>query len=127
MENHLQLTVHSRPTGIVIYIRPVACAKKRPSRHTMDPVTAIGVASVAISFLEFTITVYTTFHEIKSSVGGIRKEDADIREAEEKMQEHVGAFKEAKERSDPPSAGTEPRAIHREEYQYLTKADGSAR
>lgn len=48
----------------------------------MDPATAIGVASAAITFMDFTITVCQTFREIKSSTDGATKENADIEEAE---------------------------------------------
>lgn len=49
----------------------------------MDPATAIGVASAAIGFLDFTIRVCKTFHEVKTSTDGITKENADIAQTEE--------------------------------------------
>lgn len=71
----------------------------------MDPVTAIGVASAAISFVDFAIGVCETFYEIKSSTDGTTKENADIREAEEtckRMSEHL---KEQKSEASRPQLG----------------------
>lgn len=44
----------------------------------MDPASAIGVASAAITFLDFSIDVCKTFSQIITSDEGIAKHDADV-------------------------------------------------
>ncbi|KAM0717481.1 hypothetical protein Q7P37_007333 [Cladosporium fusiforme] len=49
-----------------------------PPGSPMDPATAIGVASAAITFLDFTVDVCMKFGEIISSTDGATKENAEI-------------------------------------------------
>lgn len=73
----------------------------------MDPATAIGVASAAITFMDFTITVCQTFREIKSSRDGATKENADLEEAEGRCKRMSEQLQMKKSRAASPQLGPE--------------------
>lgn len=53
----------------------------------MDPASAIGVASAAISFLDFTIGVCKLYGQIQSAKDGATKDNAEIDASEKKVRE----------------------------------------
>lgn len=59
----------------------------------MDPASAIGVASAAITFLDFSIDVCKTFSQIITSDEGITKHNADIAATVKKYKEMAEALK----------------------------------
>lgn len=59
----------------------------------MDPASAIGVASAAITFLNFSIDVCKTFSQIITSEEGLTKHNADVAETVKRYKEMSEALK----------------------------------
>lgn len=59
----------------------------------MEPASAIGVASAAITFLDFSIDVCKTFSQIITCGGGITKHNADVEATVKRHKEKTEALK----------------------------------